>query len=101
MKPLIIRCRRFFNTFGLPIVAVILILLKGQSTEYPATCDESEFDNIGDHAGWVIKRVRDTLVKGKDELPAMESENDSTVVQGSKVEALNLISNLGEGCQAK
>ena len=26
----------------------------------------------------------------------MESKNDSTVVQGSKVEALNLISNLGE-----
>ena len=69
---------------------------EGQSTEYPATCDESEFDNIRDHAGWVIKRVRDTLVKGKDELPAMESENDATVVQGSKVEALNLISNLGE-----
>ena len=69
---------------------------EGQSTEYPATCDESEFDNIRDHAGWVIKRVRDTLVKGKDELPAMESENDSTVVQGSKVEALNLLSNLGE-----
>ena len=36
------------------------------------------------------------MVKGKDELPAMESENDSTVVQGSKMEALNLISNLGE-----
>ena len=29
-----------------------------------------------------------------DELPAMESEDDLTVVQGSKVETLNLISNL-------
>ena len=36
------------------------------------------------------------MVKSKDELPAMESKNDSTVVRGSKVEALDLISNLGE-----
>ena len=36
------------------------------------------------------------MVKGKDELPATKSEIDSTVVQASKVEALNLMSNLGE-----
>ena len=42
------------------------------------------------------RRVRDTLVKGKDELPATKSEIDSAVVQASNVEVLNLMSNLGE-----
>ena len=68
----------------------------GQSAKDPATSDESDFDSIRDHAGWVIKRARDTLMKGKDEVPAKESETDSTIIQGSKIEALNLISSLGE-----
>ena len=36
---------------------------KGESTEDPAACDESDFDNIKDHAGWVVKRVRETLME--------------------------------------
>ena len=75
----------------------ITTVQEGQSTiNDPATCDESDFDSIRDHAGWVIKRARDTLAKGDDELSVRESDVDSTVIQGSKMETLNLISSLGE-----
>jgi hypothetical protein len=30
-------------------------------------------DSIRDHAGWAIKRARDVVFKGQNELPAMES----------------------------
>ena len=56
MKPLIICCSRFFSTFGLPIVAVILILLKKAKVLNILLLVIKR----------VIKRVRDTLVKGKD-----------------------------------
>ena len=69
---------------------------KGGSATDPTNCDESDYDSIRDHAGLVIKRARDTLVQGEDELPAKESDTDSTIIQGSKIDALNLISSLGE-----
>ena len=70
---------------------------EGQFVKGPAVCDESEFDTIRDHAGWVIKRARETIKKGEDAIPAKESDElESSVVHGSKLEALNLISSLGQ-----
>ncbi len=60
-------------------------------------CDESEFDTIQDHAGWVIKWAREMIKIGEDAIPAKEiNELESSVVHGSKLEALNLISGLGQ-----
>ncbi|CAB3981183.1 Hypothetical predicted protein [Paramuricea clavata] len=67
-----------------------------ESTEDPAACDESDFDNIKDHAGWVVKRARETLMKGDNKIPAKESVTESTLVYGDKAGALEIISALGK-----
>ena len=69
---------------------------EGESTEDPAACDESDFDNIKDHAGWVVKRARETLMKGDNKIPAKESVTESTLVYGDKAGALEIISALGK-----
>lgn len=67
-----------------------------ESTKDPAACDESDLDNIQDHAGWVIKRARDTVTKGENKIPARESVTDSNMVYGDKTGALEIISTLGK-----
>ena len=69
---------------------------EGESTEDPAACDESDFDNMKDHAGWVVKRVRETLMKGDNKIPAKESVAESTLVYGDKAGALEIIYALGK-----
>jgi hypothetical protein len=64
--------------------------------EDPAACDESDFDNIKDHAGWVVKRARETLMKRDNKIPAKESVTESTLVYGDKAGALEIISALGK-----
>jgi hypothetical protein len=67
-----------------------------KSTEESVTdCDDSEFASIKDHAGWVIKRARETISKGEsDSLKVMETEGGPSVC-GEKRKALELISTLG------
>ena len=54
-------------------------------------------DTIRDHAGWAIKRARDVIFKGQNELPAKATvDEDSPVIFGSKTDALAVLSLLGE-----
>jgi hypothetical protein len=49
------------------------------------------------HAGWAIKRARDVIFKGQNELPAKATvDEDSPVIFGSKTDALAVLSLLGE-----
>jgi hypothetical protein len=48
---------------------------------------------IRDHAGWAIKRARDVIFKGQNELPAKATVNDDCpVIFGSKTDALAVLS---------
>jgi hypothetical protein len=54
-------------------------------------------ETIRDHAGWAIKRARDVIFKGQNELPAKATvKDDSPVIFGSKADALAVLSLLGE-----
>ena len=33
--------------------------------------DECDFTNIKDHAGWVVKRTRETLTQGENKIPTL------------------------------
>ena len=43
-------------------------------------CDESDFDFIRDHGGWVIKRTRENILKGESDVRAKESVGESEVI---------------------
>ena len=58
--------------------------------------DECDFTSIKDHAGWVVKRTRETLTQGGNKIPAKASVADSTILYGNKVEALEIVSALGK-----
>ena len=50
-------------------------------------------DTIRDHAGWTIKRARDVIFKGQNELPAKETvSDDSAVIFGSNTDTLAVLS---------
>ncbi len=54
-------------------------------------------DTIRDHAEWAIKRARDVIFKGQNELLAKATvKDDSPVIFGSKADALAVLSLLGE-----
>ncbi|CAB4031185.1 Hypothetical predicted protein [Paramuricea clavata] len=78
------------------IVMVVVESLEEESTKDPATCDASHFDNIKDHAGWVVRRAGETLMKGYNKIPTKESVAESTLVYGDKAGALEIISALGK-----
>ncbi|CAB4021258.1 Hypothetical predicted protein [Paramuricea clavata] len=94
--------KRFFSTFGLRTpyddIRVITVENDEKSAEESVTdCDDSEFASIKNHAGWVIKRARETISKGEsDSLKVMETEGGPSVVCGEKHKALELISTLGK-----
>ena len=56
-------------------------------------CDESDFDSIRDHGGWVIKRTRETILKGESNVRAKES---AEVFYGDKGDAMKIIATMGE-----
>ena len=60
-------------------------------------CDESDFDSIRDHGGWVIKRTRENILKGESDVRAKESVGGSEVVShGDKGDAMKIIATMGE-----
>ena len=59
-------------------------------------CDESDFDSIRDHGGWVIKRTRENILKGESDVRAKESVGGSEVVHGDKGDAMKIIATMGE-----
>ena len=58
--------------------------------------DSSEYESIKDHAGWALKRTRDVLVKGPNQIPLKETdEPTSTILYADKPSAIEIISLLG------
>ena len=86
----------FWSSSGSSCITIQSPEEEGESTEDAAAYDESDFDNIKDHAGWVVKRARETLMKRDNKIPAKKSVTESTLVYGDKAGALELISTLGK-----
>ena len=59
-------------------------------------CDKSDFDSIRDHGGWVVKRTRESILKGGSDVRAKESVDGSVVVHGDKGYAMEIIGSMGE-----
>ena len=58
--------------------------------------DSSEHESIKDHAGWILKRTRDVLINGPNQIPLKETdEPTSTILYANKSSALEIISHLG------
>ena len=52
---------------------------------------------ILDHAGWAIKRTRDVIKKGTENIQLKQNNDpDSALVNAEKITALTIISELGE-----
>ena len=63
----------------------------------PISNETDDHETILYHAGWAIKRARDVISKGQEELAARETvQEDSQVLYGNKRDALAVISSLGE-----
>ena len=59
--------------------------------------DENETETILDHAGWAIKRARDIIKKGTENIQLKQNNDpDSALVNAEKTTALTIISELGE-----
>ena len=58
--------------------------------------DSSEHESIKDHAGWALKRARDVLINGPNQIPLKETdEPTSTILYPNKSSVLEIISHLG------
>ena len=58
--------------------------------------DSSEYESIKDHTGWALKRTRDVLVKGPNQIPLkVTDEPTSTILYADKPSAIEIISLLG------
>ena len=59
--------------------------------------DENETETILDHAGWAIKRTRDVITKGTENIQLKQNNDpDSALVNAEKTTALTIIRELGE-----
>ncbi|XP_028407340.1 uncharacterized protein LOC114529967 [Dendronephthya gigantea] len=57
---------------------------------------DEDSESIRDHAGWAVKRARDVISKGQNELPLKETfKKDASIVFGTKSNALTVLSQLG------
>ena len=57
--------------------------------------DSSEMKSVQDHAGWALKRTRDVITKGPNQIPLKQSEQEPTILYADKSSALQIISTLG------
>ena len=60
--------------FGSQFTSVESVYDEGESQsggeESLKYCDESEFDSIRDHGGWIIKRTRESILNGESDVRA-------------------------------
>lgn len=62
--------------------------------------DDTEFNSIKNHAGWVLQRAWETTSKGDSlSLKALQVVEGSNIVHGDRNKALDLISSLGSDAQ--
>ncbi len=67
------------------------------SHTYVTNPDETETATILDHAGWAIKRARDIIKKGAENLHLKQSNDpDSPLIDANKTTALTIIKELGD-----
>lgn len=67
------------------------------SHTYVTNPDETETETILDHAGWAIKRARDVIKKGAENLQLTQSNDpDSPLINANKTTALTIIKELGD-----
>ena len=57
--------------------------------------DSSKQKSVQDHAGWALKRMRDIITKGPNQIPLKESEQEPTILYADKSSVLQIISTLG------